>query len=257
MKAIRLLTIFSLIVLAGCAPATPPPPTITPTSVPATSTFTQTATITSTYTPTPTVTPTPTATLTPTQTDTPTPTDTSTPSITPTEETPTVTANGSVNCRYGPNKAYMYAWGLSEGDSALLYGRNYAGTWLWVQPHDTNWNCWVAASTVTASVDIDSLQVAYFQLYVNPSVPSPTGVGASRSNDNVTISWNAAPSAVGLGYLIEARVCTGTYLIDVVYSTSNTAFTLNDKDGCSGDSSGRLRVFNKLGYSSPVTISWP
>ncbi|TET84395.1 MAG: hypothetical protein E3J37_03790, partial [Anaerolineales bacterium] len=125
-----------------------------------------------------------------------------------------------MNCRYGPNKAYMYAWGLSEGDTALLYGRNYAGTWLWVQPHDTDWKCWVAASTVTASVEIDSLQVAYFQLYVNPSVPAPTGVGASRSNDNVTISWSAAPPAVGLGYLIEARVCTGTYLIDVVYSTS-------------------------------------
>jgi hypothetical protein len=151
----------------------------------------------------------------------------------------------------------MYAWGLSEGDLADLNGRNYAGTWLYVQPHDTNWNCWVAASAVTASVDIASIPVTYTQVYVNPSVPSPKGVKATRNKGKVTVSWNPAPAAVDLGYLIEARVCAGSYLIDVVFSTTNTSYTLTDKQSCDGDSYGQVRVSNKLGYSSAVKISWP
>jgi hypothetical protein len=62
---------------------------------------------------------------------------------------------------------------------------------------------------------------------------------------------------VGLGYLIEARICNGTYLLDVVYSTTNTSYTLSDKSGCSGDSYGQVRAFNKLGYGAPTKLAWP
>jgi hypothetical protein len=225
------------------------PPTHTPTSPPPTNT------------PTSTVTHTPTSTLmpsdTPTPSDTPIPADTETPTITPTEEPPTITANGSVNCRYGPDKVYLYAWGLSEGDTAQLDGRNYAGTWLWVQPHDTNWHCWVAASAVTATVDVKEVKVVYPTLLVNPEVPSPTNVHASRSGDSVTITWAPAPPAIDLGYLIEAEICSGAYLYEAVFSTTGTSFTVVDKAGCSSGSSSQLRVFNKLGYSAPVSIPWP
>jgi hypothetical protein len=151
----------------------------------------------------------------------------------------------------------MYAWALSENDIANLDGRNYAATWLYVQPHDTNWHCWVAASTVSASVDIQSVDVVYPPLLTNPAVPAPSGVTATRSGGNVIISWNPAPPAVGLGYLIEARVCTGAYLLDVYHQTTNTSITLSDPSGCSGDSYGQVRVFYKTGYSSAVQISWP
>jgi hypothetical protein len=151
----------------------------------------------------------------------------------------------------------LYAWLLSDGDTAQLDGRNYAGTWLWVLPHDTDWHCWVSASFVIASVDITAVPVVYPSIYVNPSVPSPTSVKASRSDSSVTVSWNPAPPYVDLGYLIEARICNGTYLLDVFYSTANTSYTLSDKSGCSGDSYGQVRVFNKLGYSAPVKIPWP
>jgi hypothetical protein len=246
-----------LLFLMGCT--TTPTPEPTPTPIPPTNTptasDTPTHTPTSTHTLTPTQTPTPTET--PTPSETPTPTETETPTITPTEEPPIVTANSSVNCRYGPNKVYLYAWGLSEGDTAQLKGRNYQGTWLWVQPHDTNWNCWVAASTVTATVEIEDVSVVYTTLYVNPEVPAPSSVHASRSGDNVTVTWSPAPPAIGLGYLIEAEICSGAYLYEVVYSTTSTAFTLPDKTGCSSKSKGELRVFNKLGYSSPVKIPFP
>jgi hypothetical protein len=253
MIAVKKTMISSLLIilLSACAQATPPPPTATPSPIPPTATPTATITLT------PTATLTPTPTNTPTETMSPTPTDTATPTITPTEEAPYVTANGEVNCRYGPDADYLYAWGLSEDDTASLEGRNYEGTWLYVQPHDTDWTCWVAASTVTASVDIESVPVVYPVIYVHPSVSNPSGVKATRSGSSVTISWNPAPDAIGLGYLVEARICTGSYLIDVVESTTNTSITLTDKDGCSGDSYGQVRVFDKRGYSAPFKIKWP
>lgn len=206
----------------------------------------------------------PTETTTPSPTTSPSPTESPTPAASPTEtETATpepaiATANGSVNCRYGPDKAYLYAWGLSEGDTALIHGANYAKTWLWVEPHDTTWRCWIAASTVTASVDLADVPVVYPILLTNPSVGSPNGVNASRNGNKVSVTWNAAPPAVDLGYLIEARVCTEAgYLWDMVFSTQATAYNINDYTNCGGGSYGQVRVFNKLGYSEPVKIPWP
>lgn len=249
MKLTSILAALVLIMITGCASSTPILPTDTSTpDIP-------TATPTTTDTPTPTLTFT--STVSPTTTETPTPEDTPTPTETPTPEQAIVTALGTVNCRYGPDTAYMYAWGLSEGDLANLDGRNYAATWLYVQPHDTNWHCWVAANTVNASVDVQSVDVVYPPLLVNPSVPAPSGVTTTRSGNSVIVSWNAAPPAVGLGYLIEARVCNGQYLMDVYFQTTNTSYTLTDRNGCSGDSYGQVRVFYKTGYSSAVRLNWP
>ena len=39
-------------------------------------------------------------------------------------------ADVNLNCRYGPDTAYLYAWGLEEGKTATLDGRNFASTWL-------------------------------------------------------------------------------------------------------------------------------
>jgi hypothetical protein len=92
----------------------------------------------------------------------------------------------------------------------------------------------------------------------NSSVPSPSGVSASRSGDKVTISWAAAPSAPELEYLIEAIVCTsGGYLLEVSYNTTGTSFKMTDTQTCGGASFGTLRVANKLGYSNAVNIPWP
>jgi hypothetical protein len=168
-----------------------------------------------------------------------------------------IIADVNLNCRYGPDSAYLYAWGLTEGDTAQLDGRNYAGTWLWVQPHDTDWHCWVTASGATPSIDLAQVPVVYPNLITNPSVSPPGGVHATRNGSRVVVNWNAAPPAVDLGYLIEARICTGGFLMDVVYTTTNTSFTLTDETTCSEDSYGQVRVFNKLGYSTAVKIAWP
>jgi hypothetical protein len=162
-----------------------------------------------------------------------------------------------LNCRYGPNANYLYAWGVSEGDYAQLDGRNYEATWLWVKPHDLDWHCWVTASGATASVDLSEIPVVYPPLQTNPSVAPPSGVGASRSGSSVTISWAPAQPAVDLAYLIEARICTNGFLMDVVYVTTSTSYTLSDATNCSGKSYGTLRVQNKLGYSNAVSVGWP
>jgi hypothetical protein len=107
------------------------------------------------------------------------------------------------------------------------------------------------------NVPLEEVKVVYTTLWSNPAVPSPTGVQASRSGDTVSIIWNPAPPALEQGYLIEARICTNGYLLDVAYSTTNTAYSLTDETTCSGDSYGELRVFDKRGYSSPATIPWP
>jgi hypothetical protein len=109
-----------LILQPACLAALPQP---TPTQPPQTETPTPrpTGTVTATPTPTDTLTPTeaPTPSPSPTASDTPTPEESPTPTETPTPEPLTITADGSANCRCGPSQAYLYAWGLSQGDRAI------------------------------------------------------------------------------------------------------------------------------------------
>lgn len=229
--------------------ASPIPPTDSP---PPTGTYTPTSTST-TLPPTSTST----ATTSPTPSETPTITNTATQTISPTSPPPAITADVNLNCRYGPNENYLYAWGVSEGDFADLDGRNYEATWLWVKPHDLDWHCWVVASGATANVDLSEVPVVYPPLQTNPSVAPPTGVGAARNGSSVTLSWSPAQPAVDLAYLIEARICANGFLVDVVFVTTNTSYVLNDSTNCGSRSYGTLRVQNKLGYSNAVSIGWP
>ena len=260
-RASKSLILGALLVLfaAGCSSAEPPtetptatepPPTVLPTE-----TATPTSTPTSTLTPSPTITNT--ATITPTASFTPTATETELPTHTPTPPPPEILADVNLNCRYGPDTAYLYAWGLEEGKIATLDGRNYASTWLWVQPWDALFHCWVTASGATSNIDLSMVPVVYPPVITNPSIAPPKGVGANRSGSSVTISWSAAPPAVELAHLIEARICSGGFPVDVFYTTTSTSLTLTDETSCSADSYGQVRVQNKLGYSTTVSIPWP
>lgn len=248
-----------VIVLAACGQTQPEPtatlPPPTPTTQLPTETIEPSATPTQTLEPTATETPEPSQT--PTVTESPTPADSPTPTPTDTPEAAVATALGSINCRYGPDKQYLYAWDLHEGDTFEVKGKNATGDWLWGKPWDTVWTCWITASAVELNVDIDQIDVVYPILITNAAVEPPSGVSAQRNGDKVTISWNPAAPAVDLGYLIEARVCLGAYPWDLVFSTTNTSYTINDPTSCPSSSYGTLRVFNKLGYSTAVNIPWP
>jgi hypothetical protein len=257
------LMAFVLLLLAACTlspsqPASPVPtnivvsqtPTKAPTSLPS-------ATITITSSPTSLPTNTPTASFTPFPSNTPTLLSTPTQTGTPTTEQPIAISKAASNCRYGPNAAYLYLYGLTAGSTARVLGRNYAGDWLWVQPSNTQLLCWVATTAVNLNVDIKDISVQYPPLPTNPSVQPPTGVLATRSGNLVTISWNAAAPALQLGYLIEASVCSKGFLIDVVATTPSLSYKLTDEKTCTQASSGQVRVQNKLGYSTAVKIPWP
>ncbi len=140
---------------------------------------------------------------------------------------------------------------------ARVDGRNYAKTWLWIQIEGYAYHCWVVTSGAVVNGDLDQVPRVPSDPPVSADVSSPTGVHATRSGTAVTIAWNAAPPAVDLHYLIHAQVCNGQYLIDTIKTTTNTAYTLQDKSGCSGSSSGKVFVVNKKGYSVPVPVPWP
>jgi len=231
-------------------PASLPPPTLSPA-------FTLSPAVTATLAVTSSATITPTTTFTPTPSETPAPTDSSTPAGTPTPQVAVATSIAKTACLYGPNPVYLYMWGLEQGGTAQVYGRDYSGTWLWVQPMGTKFYCWVWAPAVTVSVAVKSIPVVYPPLPTNPRVAPPRGVTASRNGSTVTIQWSAAPPAVGLAYLVEAEICRKGNLLDVVYSTTGLSYALSDDRTCSQHSSGQVRVLDKLGYSTPVKVSWP
>jgi hypothetical protein len=225
------------------APATaspvPPSATVTHTPVPsATST----------------VTPTPSITLSPTLAGSPTP------SLTPTFDFPNVTVKMQANCRYGPGTAYLYSHGLYEGDKGEVNGRNYSGTWLWIQPENLNRHCWVSASVVEIEGDVMTVAV------VNPPLPkanalysAPKNVEAVRDGNTVTVSWDRVKMTEDddRGYLLEVYVCQGGALIFTPVRTDGTSYEFTDEPGCKGKSGGLLYTVEKHGYPDPVEIPWP
>jgi uncharacterized protein YraI len=201
--------------------------------------------------------------LTPTASEIPSPTSTATstdiPTITPTPTPETAAANAeqNVNCRWGPSSVYLNAGLFEDGATARIDGRNYAATWLWIQMDDLTYHCWVAASAIVVTGDLGSVPGVPTGPPINTNVPPPTGVGATRNGNNVTITWNAAAPAVDLHYMIRAATCDGQYVIETIDTTTNTSYTIQDKQGCSGTSKAQMHVVNKTGYSSPVSVPWP
>lgn len=253
------LAVALFMALEGCnlpAASAPPPPTDT--GIPmATSTPSPIPTSTPTATASPTATDTASPSPTPTATDTPAPTDTPTITLTSTPEQVTATALENANCRWGPDAAYLYAAGFSKGEAARVDGKNYARTWLWIQLEGYPFHCWVVASAAAISGNLDQVPPGPNDPPVNPSVPSASGVHAGRSGATVTVTWSPAAPAVDLHYLVQARVCNGQYLLEVINTTTGTSYGIQDKEGCSADSSAKLFVVNKLGYSAPVSVPWP
>ncbi|MEK6222507.1 MAG: hypothetical protein N2D54_09710 [Chloroflexota bacterium] len=198
-----------------------------------------------------------TETLTPTITLTPTETLTPTPSTTPTPEALTANPNGNAHCRWGPGTAYLSSYGVTDEMTLLVAGRDYSAVWLWVQPPDIAWKCWVAASTVTVNGDPKSAPYTIHFLPVNGSVPAVSNVKAARNKPNVKITWNAAPAALEQHYLVEATHCQDGLLISFAYTTTNTVLVLQDNKNCGGQSYAEVRNVNKLGYSEAVSVKWP
>lgn len=69
-------------------------------------------------------------------------------------------SSGPVNCRYGPGTAYAVVGGLEVGGQAEIIGKNSDLTWWQVRnPSDPSTICWLAASLVNATGNLDALPV--------------------------------------------------------------------------------------------------
>lgn len=227
-----------------------PTPTITPTNTP---TYTITPTLSSTPTITPTITNTPTLTSTPTISTTPTIT------LTPTFDFPDGIVLQQANCRYGPGTAYLFASGLFPGDKVEIWGRNSSGTWLWVQPDSIKYQCWVAASMLNISGDVNSVWVKSVNLPHSTLYGPVQRVYAKRSGNEVSVTWEPVRMTVDddRGYLIEANLCQNGILIWQAVHTDTPGYIFVDESGCSTPSSALLYVVEKHGYTDPIQIPWP
>lgn len=163
-------------------------------------------------------------------------------------------------CRYGPGTAYLFSHQLNQDDHVLIDGRNFAGTWLWVQPDNLDRHCWSAASNFDLIGDPMRAPVVQTTLPKSGFVNPPTGVEASRDGNIVTIDWDPAnyiPVEDRRGYLVELYVCQNGVYFWMAQQTDKEKFTVQDDQNCSQPSSGLLFIAEKHGYSEPVTIPWP
>jgi hypothetical protein len=163
------------------------------------------------------------------------------------------------NCRYGPGTAYLFSHGLYEGDHGVVHGRNYSGTWLWIQPDNLNRHCWVSSSVVEIDGNVFSVIIVQPQLPHSTLYGPPRGVQAHRQGDQVTVDWSPVWMTEDdyRGYLIEALACQDGALIWIAVHSDETSYTFTDEAGCSASSSGLLYAVEKHGYTDPVVIPWP
>jgi hypothetical protein len=249
------LSLFLLFSLAACS--VPPPPdtrSSTGTDLPATRTPTVAPSATFTQEPTPTITP--------TQTETPIPSATPTATVTPTY----AILRGEVlvrsNCRYGPGAPYLYKYGLVPGSNLEVFGRNELGTWILVRAIGGNNPCWVKASLMDVKGDVMSVEPTYIPLPASPYYRPISSVSATRSGEEVTITWNGSRLRPGdetaqAPYLVEAWLCQAGQLIFTPVGSYANSMTLTDESGCSEPSHGRVYIVEKHGYTRPIEVPWP
>ena len=247
MKKLVPLALSAIFILSGCgspAQATAPADTATPVIV---------------Y-----ITATPLPSQPPTHTFTPAPTETPTAEPTPTPGAPTVIVNKQAHCRYGPSAAYLHAADLYPGDKGTVRSRALYSNWLYVQFDKITYSCWVAPSVVDVAGDVSKLEKFEpdLQRIGSNMYGPPPNVQASRSGDEVTITWDQVRMTADddRGYLIEAFVCQdGAYLwwTESFPEQDFTSYTVKDEAGCAATSWGRVYTVEKHGFSLPAEIPWP
>jgi hypothetical protein len=253
-----------LLVLAACNPVSTPG--ITETTIPPTLADTPTATINPTATPTHTALPT--ETHTPTATRTPLPSATRTVTATP---VPTyVKLRGKVIidqavCHYGPGAPYLYKYGVYKDSNLEILRRIEYGNYVEVQAIGGDNRCWVREDYFELKgdfLDLEPVSAADVPLPITPYYGSPGGVSASRSGNEVTISWNplilkAGDDSEQVPYIVEAWVCQeGEYRFKPTGAWT-TSVTILDEPGCELASGGFFTAAEKHGYTPRIPIDWP
>ncbi len=220
--------------------------------------------------------PVPPETSTPLPSRTPEPSATSTNTPAPTESPtakpiPTYTnLRGEViveraNCRYGPGAPYLYKYGLIGGSNLEIIGRIESGAWIEIRAIGGTNPCWVKADLLQIKgnvMDVAPIDPLNVRLPRSPYYGPPTGVSASRSGVEVTVSWNSVDLKSGddseqFTYLVEAWVCRQGKIVFAPTGSYQTAVKISDEPGCDTASHGRVFAVEKHGYTRWVNIPWP
>ena len=263
-KHITSIILLAVLFLSACGPSPEAQVTMTATAKTATAaawteTSTPTATFTSTFTLTPTLTPTSTETFTPTITPTPTIT------FTPTFDFPKVTVNQALAaCLFGPAKAYLWKFGLKQGDTGVIWGRAANSNWYYVKMDSLPDGCWLSPFVVDVSGDPNTVLVQDVRLWISTTgfYNPPKRVHATRKGDEVKITWEQVEMTEDddRGYFLDVWVCQNGNFVWMPTSFPDqytTSATFTDEAGCSQPSGGQLYAVEKHGYISPVNIPWP
>lgn len=198
-----------------------------------------------------------------------TPAPTETPTTQPTAATCTtlrgVVLPEKVSCRYGPGAMYLYLYGMVQGANQDIIGRNGLGTWVLTRARGDTTSCWVKTDLMKINGDVMCLEPIdpdNFRLPRSPYYGPVTDVSASRSGNNVVISWTGITlrpdmDSLQTPYVIEAWVCRAGRLIFEPTGSYTTSATIVDESGCSERSHGRVMAAEKHGYTKWVEIPWP
>ena len=165
------------------------------------------------------------ASLTPELSPSASPTATSLPTETPTVTAtivPQVTFIQGANCRKGPAASgYYIVTSFAQGKQDGADGRNDSGTWVYVPVAGTAVHCWVAVTTLTLNVAVETLPVV-------PAPPLPAEPGAFSDHAvckpkskslAVRLMWSAVSFETGYhlyrnGTLLETLTANATSYVD-------------------------------------------
>ncbi|MBI5950137.1 MAG: SH3 domain-containing protein [Chloroflexi bacterium] len=137
-------------------------------------------------------------------TETPTPTFTSGAPVsetpTPTAQSvetckPTVTTNTNANVRSGPGQAYNIIGNIPQGGTATVAGKNFDGTWWYIEfAGGDSGHAWIAGSVTVATCIPDTLPS--ITAPPTPTVPTPTPTSTP------TPTFTPTPTATSGGIII-------------------------------------------------------
>jgi hypothetical protein len=184
-----------------------------------------------------------------------------------TSESLEVTIVEHSDCMYGPGSVYLYKYSVFTDNPMEAIGRNWDGSWLYIQSI-AGWNpCWIQANLVKlASRDVNELPIVYSKLPYSNQYNSPDA-SAHRDGNKVTISWKADWMSLDdyRGYLIEAWLCQAgeqvfdpiSYVPPFASNVGSLSITVLDEPGCNLLSNARIYSAQKQGYSNWSNIPWP
>lgn len=170
-----------------------------------------------------------------------------------------------VSCFYGPSKAYLYKYGLLEGNRLEIIGYIVDTGYIEVRAIGGHNPCWMNLKWMEVQGDIHTVQPVdplSIKLPRSPYYNSLTWAKATRTGDMVKVVWDTlelrdGDDSLQEPYLLEAWVCQAGKLTFIPVGAYDTEATLVDEFGCDQPSFARVYRVEKHGYTSPLDIDWP